>query len=204
MSRGVGSEAILERVHASTCWQNSAAPQTKWAFPCQYGPLTSLESLRQSQLQKDVGCQIQTQSVHSPKMRLILIILKESHKLLAICSSEEQTILSRCDTSELRQWQKLNVPTAPIYWQFLDQSNNSWDRGKNETCHTHTSLDWLLQCSTNRKRGLLSNSLPPLCYYKTVPELLALAAHADGGITCSVHSPWASTKALVCEYTCRK
>lgn len=70
--------------------------------------------------------------------------------------------------------------------------------------HTHTSLAWLLQCSTNRKRGLFSNSLPSLCCYKTVPELAALAAHADGNITCFICSPWATTKAMVWEYTCKK
>lgn len=79
---GLGSKASLEGIHDSRCWQNSAAPQTKWAFPCRYGPLTSVECLKQSQLQKDVGCQIQTQSGPSPKMRSILIILKESRKLL--------------------------------------------------------------------------------------------------------------------------
>lgn len=138
---------MLERVCASRCWQNSAAPQTKWASLYQYGPLTSMECLMQSQLQRDVSCQIQKQSVPFPKMRLILIILKESHKLLAICSSEKQTILSSCNTSKLREQHKPNVPTAPIYWQFLDRSNNSWDKRKNEACHPHlTSQAWLLQC----------------------------------------------------------
>lgn len=70
--------------------------------------------------------------------------------------------------------------------------------------HTHTSLAWLLQCSTNRKRGLFSNTLPPLCCYKTVSELPALANHADGGIICFIHSPQASTKAMASEYTCKK
>ena len=136
---------VRESITSSRCWQNAAVPQTKWTFLRQYGPLISMEYLKQSQQQRDVGCQIQTQSVPSPKMRLVLIILKESHKLLAICSSEEQTILSSCNTSDLQGQQKQNVPTAPVDRQFLDLSNNSWDKGGNEACHIHiTSQAWLL------------------------------------------------------------
>lgn len=127
-----------------------------------WAPLTSTECLKQSQLQRDVGCQIQTQSGPSARMRLILIILKESHKLLSICSSAEQTILSSCDTSELREQHKPNVPTAPIQWQCLDSSNNSWDKGKNEACHTYLT-SFCNAKLTNGKRGLFSKSLPPNC-----------------------------------------
>lgn len=80
----------------------------------------------------------------SPKMRFILITLKESHKLLAICSSEEQNHI---------EWlQHFRPPRAaeaegahglPLTGDFWTFSNNNWDEGANEARHTHiTSQAW--------------------------------------------------------------
>lgn len=126
--------------------------------------LTSVERLEQSQLQRNVGCQIQTQSVPSPKMRLILIILKESHTScwqFALVKSKPYRGVATLQNSESHI--NPTVPTAPIHGQRLNFSNKSWDRGKNEACHTHTSLARPGFCNAQltEKGGLFSNSLRP-------------------------------------------
>lgn len=164
-------------------------------------PLTFMECLQQSQLQRNAGCQIQTQSVPSPKMRLILIIPKESHTScwqFAQVKSKPYWVVATLQNSESSR--NRNVPTAPVYRQFLNLSNNSGDKRKNEACHTHlTGQAWLLQCWTNGKKGgcLVTHSVlgaalrnSPLNSVLWLPTVMAASPRLT-------HLPRAAAKAML-------
>lgn len=124
---------VRESITSSRCWQNAAAPQTKWTF------------LRQSPW-----------SILSNPSSRGMWVAKYRHNLSPLLKWGWFSLFSRSHTS---CGQFVHMKSKP-YWvvatlqtskgsridrQFLDLSNNSWDKGGNEACHIHiTSQAWLL------------------------------------------------------------
>lgn len=179
-----------------------AAPQTKWTFLCQYAPFASMECLKQSQLQRDVGCQTQTQSVPSPKMRWILIILKESQTSCWQFAQGKSKPYWVVATLQISAAQTEMCPQPQFTGNLRASLFIAGTRGRmKHVCHRHLAIQaWVLQCWANGKKGLFSNSLPLHCRItRQCTEEPALAAPP-----CFMLSPWAPAKAMACECTCKK
>lgn len=134
---------------------DSTAPQTKWTFFSVRWAPCSLECLKQSQLQQDVGCQVQTQSVPSPKMRSSLFLRSHTQavgNLLKWGASHIDSIAMLHNSKS-----RLKMPTAPTPSHFLDLPNNGGDNEKIDNCHRPRQPSLSCAIWSQQEEGPFSN-----------------------------------------------
>lgn len=125
-----------------------------------------------------------------------------THKLLAICSSEEQAILT--------QWQYFRVQRATQIeyahstnspQHFLDLSNNSGDNERIDDCHRQTPAVKPHLCKAEQEEGPFSNPAYSELHCNSWPSSCC-GCQLPLGLPGFRKAPWVSAKA-VSDHACR-
>lgn len=198
---GEGSQA--KECVPSRCWRTQKLLRQNGHSCARWGPC-SMECLKQSQLQQEVGCHIQAQSVPFPKMKFSLFLRSCTQAVACqfaqVGSNHIDAVatlpISKSNTNWMCPWPQLPCSL----WTCLTIVETM---GRLVTITEPTSQASLVQCWTNRKRDHLLTQLTEAALQQSTKQLLWLLA-ASGFTRLQNKRPLSVNQSIVREYMCRK